>query len=728
MLPRSSGSNCDAYSMFTLTVAGLVMQFRLVLVCVLCTAGVFFTPMSARAQSSWRVIGSLPDAKVFHKAHPISAHEAIIIGGGGANTTILDGRTKTLSDGPEMLIPRGSCESIVMRSGKILVFGGTDAELGKIVEEFDPRTRLFRPIGSMTFSRSQICAAAINDEEVIVIGGRNGTGNGVKRECEIFSMMTGASTRIADFPYVTSYAKVVVTPDGHILCFSGRSGGPTSYRSAVVHEYNRQNNTWDSVGVMSRKIYYPTVTRMDNGQVFITGGAHAESNSVDDYVDNISMLIGTSFDSIGSLSVVRCGHAAVQLDADRILIMGGKNNDKSSNSTCEFLDVGTGLTSPGPTMNIPRGFFAAVRVLDDANEPVVFAISGNSSSTDNTATVEVLDLPCAAPKNLFADKSLLRVAGTARIEEDKILLTDTAEYSAGAVWYRSKLSVRQGLTTSFSFRIVNGSDKDLPDGGSEGADGVVFVVQNSAPSLLGKSGQGIGYEDIPNAVAVEFDSYLNASYSDPASSHVAVQSAKGTQIKSWHRAPYLRGMTYLAPELKATGKIYYAKVDFTTGAGIDVYLDTVPTFHLPVLSIPNSDISSLIDLDADGAAWIGLTSATGFSVERHELLSWSIEGCDALITNLDEREEMELVSPTSTPFIVPVPSSDVATLRWPNAASGAIINVYDARGMRLWTLNATSSELINGIQIPAMEMSSGLYIVQISTDVEMKSIPWIVQR
>lgn len=696
------------------------LLYRLLLLVILA-----FAAIEIAAQTSWRVIGNLPEAKAFHKAHPISAHEAIVIGGGGAETTILDGRTKTMSDGPNLLIARGSCESIVMRSGKILVFGGTDAALGKIVEEFDPRTRIFRPVGTMTFSRSQICAAAINDDEVIVIGGRNGTGNDVKDACEIFSMVTGASRAIADFPYRTSYAKVVVTPDNHILCFSGRSGGPDSYRTEAVHEYDRQNDKWIVAGAMSRKIYYPTVTQMDNGQVFITGGAHAESNSDDDYVNNMSMLIGTNFDSIGAMSIVRCGHAAVQLDADRIIIIGGKNNNKTSNATCEFLDVGTGLTSPAPSLNIGRGFFSAVRVLDAANQPVIFAISGNGSDQSNTPSVEILDLPCAAPKNLFADLSSLRVVGSAVISEGSVTLTESVPFAAGAVWYRSKLSVRQGLTTSFSFRLSQGTDHDQPDAGSPGADGIVFVVQNSSPAPVGKSGQGIGYEDIPNAVAVEFDAYLNASYSDPASSHVAVQSMKNESIKPWHRAPYLRGMTYLAPELKANSKVYYAKVDFTTGAGIDVYLDTVPTFQLPVLTIPATDISSLIQLDADGAAWIGITSATGFSVQRHELLSWSIEGCDALITSVAGPEVT--LETALTPTIFPMPSGDNAVVRWTSASPYAFVKVFDLSGTCLWSSTAPALELERGLELPASQLSQGLYIVQVVSENTVHAIKWVIQ-
>ncbi|OJX56878.1 MAG: hypothetical protein BGO89_10145 [Candidatus Kapaibacterium thiocyanatum] len=108
-------------------------------------------------------------------------------------------------------------------------------------------------------------------------------------------------------------------------------------------------------------------------------------------------------------------------------------------------------------------------------------------------------------------------AGTTRIDGGTVVLTETQPYSDGAVWSRKQVEGMGGFATTFTFRMTNGNDNELPDGSLPGADGIVFVVQNSGPTALGKSGEGIGYEGMPKTLAVEFDTYLNPARRDVSS-------------------------------------------------------------------------------------------------------------------------------------------------------------------------------------------------------------------
>jgi len=66
---------------------------------------------------------------------------------------------------------------------------------------------------------------------------------------------------------------------------------------------------------------------------------------------------------------------------------------------------------------------------------------------------------------------------------------------------------------------MNFGNKDV-----DGADGIVFVLQNVGATALGISGGGLSYESIDSSLTVEFDNFENANLGDPAYDHIAMQS------------------------------------------------------------------------------------------------------------------------------------------------------------------------------------------------------------
>lgn len=48
------------------------------------------------------------------------------------------------------------------------------------------------------------------------------------------------------------------------------------------------------------------------------------------------------------------------------------------------------------------------------------------------------------------------------------------------------------------------------------------MLQNSDPFAIGSSGSGLGYEGIPDSLAIEFDLLANRDMGDPNGMHVAV--------------------------------------------------------------------------------------------------------------------------------------------------------------------------------------------------------------
>ena len=115
-------------------------------------------------------------------------------------------------------------------------------------------------------------------------------------------------------------------------------------------------------------------------------------------------------------------------------------------------------------------------------------------------------LPVISPNFIFN--------GTAVVQPGNVFqLTQAINSQAGSVWNNIMINLNQ----PFSFDV----DVFLGCNGG-GADGIAFVLQPVSTSL-GSTGGGIGYQNISPSFAVEFDTWLNSTYSDPWYNHVSIQ-------------------------------------------------------------------------------------------------------------------------------------------------------------------------------------------------------------
>jgi hypothetical protein len=103
-------------------------------------------------------------------------------------------------------------------------------------------------------------------------------------------------------------------------------------------------------------------------------------------------------------------------------------------------------------------------------------------------------------------------------------ITEALNSESGSIWYQKKLTLDIDFCLEFT---INLGTKDV-----NGADGLAFVLQ-PINTGQGSAGLGIGYAGITPSVAVEFDTYQNAS--DPADDHVAIQKM---EMLSMARIPW----------------------------------------------------------------------------------------------------------------------------------------------------------------------------------------------
>src|SRR5581483_8768003 len=148
------------------------------------------------------------------------------------------------------------------------------------------------------------------------------------------------------------------------------------------------------------------------------------------------------------------------------------------------------------------------------------------------------------------------------------------------------------------------------------ADGIALVIQNSSGEALGGRGGGIGYAQNPtfgfagisNSVAIAFDMWNNnVQWPEAGDNHVSIQS-NGTGENS----PLLQYSLGNAatPDL-SDGATHVLRVNYTAGI-MSVYIDgnLTPTLQTAI------NLSTLLNLDQGGTAWVGVTAATGGVADR----------------------------------------------------------------------------------------------------------------
>ncbi len=309
----------------------------------------------------------------------------------------------------------------------------------------------------------------------------------------------------------------------------------------------------------------------------------------------------------------------------------------------------------------------------------------------------------------FTNPVNLNIIGNAKVNVKYLQLTPAFINSVGAVWYNKPIPVISGFKTEFSFRLREGSNNNCTDNSLPGADGLAFVVQNFIPYAIGLSGGGIGYEGIPNSVAIEFDTFSNDStqienYFDPNGNHIAVQTNHSSANTSKHKLGLLLGINTNIMPLLTNGTVYFVKIIYEKkDKTLEVYFDTTKQFNSPVLKIENFDLSTLINLERGYRAYVGFTSATGCAVEIHEILDWMMCPYPP-----DPSSPVENDKPETTAALYPNPAADKLFVEI-DTPSPIVVRIIDMLGNVM--LQNQLANIAESIDISSLGIGS--YIVEI---------------
>jgi hypothetical protein len=235
----------------------------------------------------------------------------------------------------------------------------------------------------------------------------------------------------------------------------------------------------------------------------------------------------------------------------------------------------------------------------------------------NPVTVSVTDtLGDVIPQN-YTISTGFALVGSAAVYGSGVQLTSHAS-QAGAAWAGTQQSVAAGFSASFQFQISSPVNYF--------ADGLAFVIQadTRGASAVGGGGGGIGYSDITNSLAVEFDTYDNSGdpIDDPNKNHIAIISNGTNANNASHSLSYsVVAVTNsnLAFTL-ADGASHTVSVTYTGGASGTL---TVSVDNTTIVTATNLDLQTLLGLPANGMAWVGFTGGSGDGGENGDIFNWS---------------------------------------------------------------------------------------------------------
>jgi len=222
----------------------------------------------------------------------------------------------------------------------------------------------------------------------------------------------------------------------------------------------------------------------------------------------------------------------------------------------------------------------------------------------------------------FLDVTSLKLRGSAKKRGQCLLLTDFTSDEIGAVWYKKEVNIDQGFFTAFNIRIKppprSWQDRQRREKGFLGAgEGMAFVMHRSPSKYraIGEGGSGLGYSQLQDAIAVEFDTKKNPENKDPNSNHISLHLPHHSSSQKANAFEYdLRLSRTDVPPL-ASGEIYTVQISYD-GSVLKIFLNDLVN---PILQTEAS---------ISGSYWLGFTATTGSKTDeasQHRVCDWYFE-------------------------------------------------------------------------------------------------------
>jgi hypothetical protein len=212
----------------------------------------------------------------FEGTATLLASGKVLLAGGHASTAeLFDPATGTFTATGSTKSARDDCTATLLNDGTVLIaggFGGPTQDPISTAELFDPTTGTFTATGSMAEERSGHSATLLNNGKVLVTGGVN-SNDDISTTAEVFDPASGTFSTVSPMRSGHAFHTATLLDDGTVLVAGGSLlPNPPGDGSISAELFDPATQTFASTGSLGTGRFFHTATKLNNGEVLITGG------------------------------------------------------------------------------------------------------------------------------------------------------------------------------------------------------------------------------------------------------------------------------------------------------------------------------------------------------------------------------------------------------------------------------------------------------------------------
>lgn len=322
-----------------------------------------FFPVIERADQRWMMLGGGSGALLAQIATD--------------KTETYDPLTDSFVAGPNMTVPRSLHTATRLQDGRYLIAGGVNVtnDPQTAAEIYDPVADTFTAIPPMASPRMGHSATLLNNGKVLIAGGLsdlNGTGtepiNSTLASTELYNPQTNSWSAGPNLRSPRAGQGVITLSDGRLLIAGGIGWTlfiivkiPAIFATCDI--YNPQTNQISAGPSMATGRAIFPIAELGGGRRLVCGGLSVISTTNPGAPTDRAEIFdegAMQWSNAGQMAQARGNHAAMALDGNRFLFIGGAAGDVFTPialGTTEIYNVGTGQWSAGPAMSDSRAAF-----------------------------------------------------------------------------------------------------------------------------------------------------------------------------------------------------------------------------------------------------------------------------------------------------------------------------------------------------------------------------------
>jgi len=393
--------------------------------------------------------GAMTTARAGHTATELADGSVLVTGGSSPTRAMRSAEWFNAATGvstalPDMTTERYFHTATRLPSGEVLIVGGSGGAgahgATATAETFDPVTKTFRATaGTLAKARAFHTATLMSDGTVLIVGG-TGTDAYDLSEVELYDPATRRFTTVATLSTKRSNHTAVriagtSTTSDDVLITGGKGpDGTTSSVEIIAYDPSLKTATVRTAPPLSEARQNHTATRLQNGRVLIVGGTGADAQPV----AGVELWNGFVFSGAGQLNHSRRNHHATLLPTGQVLIAGGL--DLRAVAPTELYTPGSGVNDVGNLVT-PRFYSTAVGL---RTGQVLYLGGFDATETNVLKQVELYDPFWAGVGPMSEGR---QDHSATLLQDGRVLLAGGGDGGSGA---RSTAELFDPLTATFS--------------------------------------------------------------------------------------------------------------------------------------------------------------------------------------------------------------------------------------------------------------------------------------